>query len=109
MRRPDLTLATVDHNVPTTNRKSFKSVDTFIEEADSRLQAMTLEQNVKKFNLTYFGLGDKRQGIVHIIGPEQGFTLPGTTLVSIAHRPAVAAFHERRWVMRDGRLGEVAA
>jgi len=67
--------------VPTTNRKSFKSVDTFIEEADSRLQAMTLEQNVKKFNLTYFGLGDKRQGIVHIIGPEQGFTLPGTTVV----------------------------
>jgi 3-isopropylmalate dehydratase len=42
---------------------------------------MTLEDNVKDFGITYFGLGDKRQGIVHIIGPEQGFTLPGTTLV----------------------------
>ena len=53
----------------------------FIEEADSRLQCLTLEDNVKEFGLTYFGLGDKRQGIVHIIGPEQGFTLPGTTVV----------------------------
>ena len=52
-----------------------------MEEADSRLQCLTLEENVKAFGLTYFGLGDKRQGIVHIIGPEQGFTLPGTTVV----------------------------
>lgn len=52
-----------------------------MEEADSRTQCLTLEENVKAFNLTYFGLGDKRQGIVHIIGPEQGFTLPGTTVV----------------------------
>ena len=53
----------------------------FVEEADSRTQCLTLEENVKAFGLTYFGLGDKRQGIVHIIGPEQGFTLPGTTVV----------------------------
>lgn len=53
----------------------------FVEEADSRTQCLTLEENVKAFQLTYFGLGDKRQGIVHIIGPEQGFTLPGTTVV----------------------------
>lgn len=53
----------------------------FVEEADSRIQCLTLEDNVKAFGLTYFGLGDKRQGIVHIIGPEQGFTLPGTTVV----------------------------
>ena len=53
----------------------------FVEEADSRTQCLTLEANVKAFGLTYFGLGDKRQGIVHIIGPEQGFTLPGTTVV----------------------------
>ncbi len=53
----------------------------FVEEADSRIQCLTLEDNVKEFGLTYFGLGDKRQGIVHIIGPEQGFTLPGTTVV----------------------------
>jgi len=81
VRRPDCTLATTDHNVPTTPRKNFKSVGTFVEEADSRTQCVTLEENVKAFGLTYFGLGDKRQGIVHIIGPEQGFTLPGTTVV----------------------------
>jgi 3-isopropylmalate dehydratase large subunit/3-isopropylmalate dehydratase small subunit len=52
-----------------------------VKEADSRIQCETLEENVKDFGLTYFGLGDKRQGIVHIIGPEQGFTLPGTTVV----------------------------
>ena len=52
-----------------------------MEEEDSRTQCVTLENNVQEFGLTYFGLGDKRQGIVHIIGPEQGFTLPGTTVV----------------------------
>jgi 3-isopropylmalate dehydratase large subunit/3-isopropylmalate dehydratase small subunit len=52
-----------------------------VKETDSRLQCETLEENVKDFGLTFFGLGDKRQGIVHIIGPEQGFTLPGTTVV----------------------------
>ena len=67
--------------MPTTPRKNFKSVGQFVEEADSRIQCLTLEENVKAFGLTYFGLGDKRQGIVHIIGPEQGFTLPGTTVV----------------------------
>ncbi|KAF2763058.1 3-isopropylmalate dehydratase [Pseudovirgaria hyperparasitica] len=81
VRRPDCTLATTDHNVPTTPRKNFKGVADFIKEDDSRTQCVTLEDNVKAFGLTYFGLGDKRQGIVHIIGPEQGFTLPGTTVV----------------------------
>ncbi|KAH8804849.1 3-isopropylmalate dehydratase-like protein [Xylogone sp. PMI_703] len=81
VRRPDCTLATTDHNVPTTSRKNLKNIETFVEEEDSRLQCMTLEDNVKEFGITYFGLNDKRQGIVHIIGPEQGFTLPGTTVV----------------------------
>jgi 3-isopropylmalate dehydratase large subunit/3-isopropylmalate dehydratase small subunit len=81
VRRPDCTLATTDHNVPTTSRKNFKNIADFVKEDDSRLQCMTLEENVKDFGLTYFGLGDQRQGIVHIIGPEQGFTLPGTTVV----------------------------
>lgn len=81
VRRPDCTLATTDHNVPTTPRKNFKNVADFVKEDDSRLQCITLEENVKEFGLTYFGLGDKNQGIVHIIGPEQGFTLPGTTVV----------------------------
>ncbi|SPO05857.1 probable 3-isopropylmalate dehydratase [Cephalotrichum gorgonifer] len=81
VRRLDCTLATTDHNVPTTSRKGMKDIASFIEEDDSRVQCVTLEDNVKEFGLRYFGLGDKRQGIVHVIGPEQGFTLPGTTVV----------------------------
>lgn len=81
VRRTDCTLATVDHNIPTVSRKNFKSIATFIDQADSRLQVQTLEQNVKDFGVTYFGMTESRQGIVHIIGPEQGFTLPGTTVV----------------------------
>ncbi|KAI9729753.1 MAG: 3-isopropylmalate dehydratase [Cirrosporium novae-zelandiae] len=68
-------------NVPTSSRKNLKDIGSFIQEADSRIQCVTLEENVKDFGLTYFGLSDDRQGIVHIIGPEQGFTLPGTTVV----------------------------
>lgn len=67
--------------MPTTPRKNFKNVGQFVDEADSRTQCLTLEDNVKAYGLAYFGLGDKRQGIVHVIGPEQGFTLPGTTVV----------------------------
>ncbi|KAJ6629182.1 aconitase family-domain-containing protein [Mycena sp. CBHHK59/15] len=81
VRRPDCTLATVDHNIPTVSRKNFTSVDSFITEPDSRAQCAALEENVKEFGVTYFGMTDKRQGIVHIIGPEQGFTLPGITCV----------------------------
>ncbi|KAH8889671.1 putative 3-isopropylmalate dehydratase [Thozetella sp. PMI_491] len=81
VRRPDLTLATTDHNIPTTSRKTLKDIATFVEEEDARTQCVTLEENVKNFGVTYFGLSDKRQGIVHVIGPEQGFTLPGTTVV----------------------------
>ncbi|KAK7734965.1 3-isopropylmalate dehydratase [Cytospora paraplurivora] len=81
VRRPDCTLATTDHNVPTSSRKALKDIASFIAEDDSRTQCVTLEENVKDFGLTYFGLSDKRQGIVHVIGPEQGFTLPGTTVV----------------------------
>ena len=81
VRRPDCTLVTVDHNVPTTDRSSYLSASTFIEEPESRVQVTTLEENVNEFGLTYFGMDDIRQGIVHIIGPEQGFTLPGTTIV----------------------------
>jgi 3-isopropylmalate dehydratase len=71
----------VDHNIPTVSRKNFTTVESFISEPDSRAQCTALEVNVKEFGLTYFGLQDKRQGIVHIIGPEQGFTLPGSTCV----------------------------
>ncbi|RCK66115.1 3-isopropylmalate dehydratase [Candida viswanathii] len=81
VRRTDCTLATVDHNIPTISRVNFKNVDSFIDQDDSRLQVKTLEQNVKDFDVTYFGMTDDRQGIVHVVGPEQGFTLPGTTVV----------------------------
>ena len=81
VRRPDCTLVTVDHNVPTSDRSSYINAASFIEEPESKVQVMALEENVNEFGLTYFGLDDIRQGIVHIIGPEQGFTLPGSTIV----------------------------
>ena len=75
LRRPDLTLAVADHNVPTENRIDGIKDDT------ARIQVETLEKNVKEFKVPYIPLIDPRQGIVHVIGPEQGFTLPGCTLV----------------------------
>jgi len=81
VRRPDCTLVTVDHNIPTSSRKKFSTTAAFIEEEQSRQQVLALEANVETFGLPYFGMADKRQGIVHIIGPEQGFTVPGTTCV----------------------------
>jgi 3-isopropylmalate/(R)-2-methylmalate dehydratase large subunit len=72
--RLDANLAVSDHNVPTTIR-------THIEDPVSRLQLETLDDNCRKWGITQFGIHDQRQGIVHIIGPEQGFSLPGTTIV----------------------------
>ena len=75
VRRPDATIAVTDHNVPTSDRRAG------IAEADSRLQVETLERNVEEFGVPYFPLLDARQGIVHIVGPEQGLSLPGMTIV----------------------------
>jgi 3-isopropylmalate/(R)-2-methylmalate dehydratase large subunit len=75
VRRPDATLAVADHNVPTTDRSGG------IEDDESRLQVETLTRNCEEFGIELFEMNDIRQGIVHIIGPEQGFTLPGTTIV----------------------------
>ena len=75
VRQPNLTLAVADHNVPTTDRS--KGID----DKESKLQVDTLETNCKEFGIQLFGMSDKRQGIVHIIGPEQGFTQPGTVIV----------------------------
>ena len=75
VRRPELTLAVADHNIPTTNRAGG------IADEESRIQVDTLESNVAAFGVPYFSVMDVRQGIVHIIGPEQGFTLPGMTIV----------------------------
>ena len=75
VRRPDLTLAVADHNVPTSDRSKG------IADEESRIQVDTLRDNCKKFSIELFDMNDKRQGIVHIIGPEQGFTQPGTVIV----------------------------
>src|ERR687894_644203 len=75
VRAPEKTLAVVDHNVPTTDRRFG------IDDPESALQVETLAMNARYFGIEYFNELDKRQGIVHIIGPEQGFTLPGTTIV----------------------------
>ena len=75
VRKPNLTLAVADHNVPTTDRS--KGID----DKESKIQVETLETNCKEFGIELFDMKDKRQGIVHIIGPEQGFTQPGTVIV----------------------------
>jgi 3-isopropylmalate/(R)-2-methylmalate dehydratase large subunit len=75
VRAPQKTLAVVDHNVPTSDRRAG------IADPESRLQVETLAKNAKDFGIEYFNELDVRQGIVHVIGPEQGFTLPGTTIV----------------------------
>ena len=75
VRRPEATVAVTDHNVPTSDRRSG------IAEPESRLQVETLERNVAEFGVPYFPLLDARQGIVHIVGPEQGISLPGMTIV----------------------------
>ncbi|MCF8480665.1 MAG: 3-isopropylmalate dehydratase large subunit [Rhodospirillum sp.] len=75
VRRPEATLAVADHNVPTTDRSKG------IEDEESRIQVEALETNTKEFGVPYLAMDDIRQGIVHIVGPEQGFTLPGATIV----------------------------
>ena len=74
VHRPDATIAVADHNVPTINRQN-------IEDPQSKIQVETLAQNTKEHGIQYFDLMDQRQGIVHIIGPEQGITQPGMTIV----------------------------
>ena len=75
VRHPKLTLAVADHNVPTSDRSRG------ISDEDSKIQVDTLNRNCEEFGIKIFGMNDKRQGIVHIIGPEQGFTQPGTIIV----------------------------
>ena len=75
VRRPDFTLAVSDHNVPTTDRS--KGID----DEESRIQVETLRNNCEEFGVELFDVNDKRQGIVHVIGPEQGFTQPGAVIV----------------------------
>ncbi len=75
VRHPEATLAVADHNVPTTDRSKG------IANEESRVQVETLAKNAADFGVPYYAMDDIRQGVVHIVGPEQGFTLPGTTIV----------------------------
>jgi len=75
VRKPNLNLAVADHNVPTTDRS--KGID----DKESKIQVDALRNNCKEFGIEFFDMNDKRHGIVHIIGPEQGFTQPGTVIV----------------------------
>lgn len=85
--RTSANLAVADHNVPTTDRSGG------ISDPISRLQVETLDQNAKTYGFTYFNMSDKRQGIVHVIGPEQGATLPGMTVVcGDSHTSTIGAF-----------------
>ena len=81
VRRPDLTLAVADHNVPTTTRGTDGDRHVLIEDPASAAQLQALEENVREFEVPYIDVLAAEQGIVHVVGPEQGFTLPGTTVV----------------------------
>ena len=81
VRRPDLTLAVPDHNLPTTARLDAHGNKIPIADPQSAAQLAALEANAPAFGINYIGASDVDQGIVHVVGPEQGFTLPGTTMV----------------------------
>jgi 3-isopropylmalate/(R)-2-methylmalate dehydratase large subunit len=81
VRRPDLTLAVPDHNLPTTARRDAAGARIPIADPESAQQLAALEANAPAFGIRYIGDADREQGIVHVVGPEQGFSLPGTTIV----------------------------
>jgi len=99
VRHPKLTLAVADHNVPTTDRSKG------ISDKESKIQVDTLGSNCKEFGIQLFGMNDKRQGIVHIIGPEQGFTQPGTVIVcGDRHNATPGALGDLAFGMETTRL-----
>ena len=81
VRRPDLTLAVPDHNLPTTARRAPDGSRLPIADPESAAQLAALEANAPSFGIRYIGATDLEQGIVHVVGPEQGFSLPGATIV----------------------------
>ena len=81
VRRPDLTLAVPDHNLPTTPRLDAAGNRLPIADVESAQQLAALEANAPSFGIRYIGATDREQGIVHVVGPEQGFSLPGATIV----------------------------
>ena len=104
VRQPQFTLATADHNVPTMDR------DKGIADPESKLQVETLEQNCADHGITYLSMNDNRQGIVHIIGPEQGFTQPGMTIVcGDSHTSTHGAFGALAWGIGTSEVEHVLA
>tara|TARA_B100001029_G_scaffold171960_1_gene169243 strand:- start:320 stop:1723 length:1404 start_codon:yes stop_codon:yes gene_type:complete len=104
VRQPRFTLATADHNIPTTDR------DKGIADPESKLQVETLEQNCIDHGITYLSMNDNRQGIVHIIGPEQGFTQPGMTIVcGDSHTSTHGAFGALAWGIGTSEVEHVLA
>jgi 3-isopropylmalate/(R)-2-methylmalate dehydratase large subunit len=104
VRRPDRTLAVADHNVPTKDRAAG------IADAQSAEQIATLERNTKDFGIDYLAMDDIRQGVVHIVGPEQGFTLPGTTIVcGDSHTSTHGAFGALAFGMGTSEVEHVLA
>ena len=104
VRKPNLTLAVADHNVPTSNRSQG------IDDKESRIQVEALEKNCKEFGIKIFDMKDNRQGIVHIIGPEQGFTQPGMTIVcGDSHTSTHGAFGALAWGIGTSEVEHVLA
>src|SRR5437763_6148645 len=104
VRGPEKTLAVVDHNIPTTDRSKPN------EDPESTVQIVALAKNARAFGIEYFDEFDRRQGIVHIIGPEQGFTLPGTTIVcGDSHTATHGAFGALAWGIGTSEVEHVLA
>ena len=104
VRRPEFTLATADHNIPTMDR------DKGIDDPESKLQVETLEANCNEHGITFLSMADQRQGIVHIIGPEQGFTQPGMTIVcGDSHTSTHGAFGALAWGIGTSEVEHVLA
>src|SRR5208337_4664406 len=95
VRRPDLTFATLDHNVPTDNQLD-------IRDPLSRRQVETLRANCREFGITLYDIKSGRQGIVHVIGPELGLTLPGMTIVCGDSHTSTHG-HSARWRSESAR------
>src|SRR5260221_7035127 len=104
VRAPEKTLAVVDHNIPTTDRSKPNPDPESIE------QMRVMAENAKEFGIEYYNEFDKRQGIVHVIGPEQGFTLPGTTIVcGDSHTSTHGAFGALAHGIRTSEVEHVLA
>src|SRR5437764_3544099 len=106
VRRPDRTLATADHNVPTDGTP----VASRIKDELSRVQVETLERNCEEFGIPAYSLGSERQGIVHVIGPELGVTQPGMTIVrGDSHTATHGAFGARAFGIGTSQVEHVLA